>query len=403
MVKPNSAAGPQGDTVRSDVWVSVELRSRGGLTLDVESRVDAYYGDSIRQQLRSMLTGAGVEHARVEMQDKGALPYVLAARIEAALLRAGVSPGSAGLPDEAAPRAAASARDRLRRSRLYLPGNEPKYFPNAGLHGPDGIILDLEDSVHPDQKDSARLLVRNALRVLDFGAVERMVRINPLPLGHEDLRAVVPQLPDLILIPKVEAAEQVREVDATISKIRGSKNGERPIWLMPILESALGIERAFEIAGASERVAALTLGLEDYAADLGVPKSTSGEESFYARGRVVNAARAAGVQAIDSVYGQVDDAEGLREWCERSRQLGFTGMGCLHPRQIEIIHTVYNPTPDEIHKAQRIVEAFEKATAAGHGVVSLGAKMIDPPVIQQAQRLLDLARQLHLIESEGAG
>ena len=415
MVKPNSAAtsgtvpatgggaaGPQGAAIRSDVWVSVELRSRVGLTLDVESRVDAYYGDSIRQQLRSMLTDAGVEHARVEMQDKGALPYVIAARVEAALIRAGVSPGTACVPDEAAPRPDASARDRLRRSRLYLPGNEPKYFPNAGLHGPDGIILDLEDSVHPDQKDAARLLVRNALRVLEFGAAERMVRINPWPLGHDDLRAIVPQLPDLILIPKVESADQVQEVDAAISGILGSKNEDRPIWLMPILESALGVERAFDIAGSSGRVAAVTLGLEDYAADLGVPKSPSGDESLYARTRVVNAARAAGVQAIDSVYGQVDDVEGLRQWCERSRQLGFSGMGCLHPRQIEVIHRAYSPTAAEIDKALRIVEAFERATAAGLGVVSLGSKMIDPPVIKQAQRVVNLARELRLIEPPGA-
>ncbi len=395
-------AGPQGDAIRSDVWVSVELRSAGGLTLDVESRVDAYYGDSIRQQLRSMLASAGVEHARVEMQDKGALPYVIAARFEAALLRAGVSPDSACRPDRVAPHPAPAARDRLRRSRLYLPGNEPRYFPSAGLHGPDGIILDLEDSVHPQHKDAARLLVRNALRVIDFGAVERMVRINPLPLGHDDLRAVVPELPDLILIPKVESAAQVREVDSAISQILDSKSGERPIWLMPILESALGIERAFEIAGSSERVAAMTLGLEDYAADLGVPKSTAGEESLYARGRVVNAARAAGVQAIDSVYGQVDDVEGLRDWCRRSRQLGFAGMGCLHPRQIDVIHRAYCPTAAEIDRALRIVEAFEQATAAGLGVVSLGSKMIDPPVIKQAQRVVELARELRLIDPPGA-
>jgi citrate lyase subunit beta/citryl-CoA lyase len=335
------------------------------------------------------------------MQDQGALPYVIAARTEAALLRAGVAPAEACLPDRAVDLPDASARDRLRRSRLYLPGNEPKYFPNAGLHGPDGIILDLEDSVHPDHKDAARLVVRNALRVLDFGSAERMVRINPLPQGNDDLRAVIPQFPDLILIPKVESPDQIREVDAAISKILGPHGSGRPIWLMPILESALGIERAYEIASCCERVAALTLGLEDYAADLGVPKSATGEESLYARGRVVNAARAAGVQAIDSVYGQVDDVEGLQQWCERSRQLGFAGMGCLHPRQIEVIHTAYRPTAAEIDKALRIVEAFETATAAGRGVVSLGSKMIDPPVIKQAQRVVNLARELGLIAPPG--
>ena len=415
MVKPNSAAvrgtvpatgqgaaGPEGDTVRSDLWVSVELRSRGGLELDVESRVDSYYGDSIREQLHSILGKSSVEHARVEMRDQGALPYVIAARVEAALLRAGVSTDSASLTAGTAARPDGSAKDRLRRSRLYLPGNEPRYFPNAGLHGADGIIFDLEDSVHPDHKDAARLLVRNALCALDFGDSERMVRINPWPLGHEDLKAVVPQLPDLILIPKVESAEQVRQIDAAISEILDSGKRDRPLWLMPILESALGVERAFDIARSSNRVAALTLGLEDYAADLGVSKSASGDESLYARSRVVNAARAAGLQAIDSVYGQVDDVEGLRLWCERSRQLGFSGMGCLHPRQIEVIHRGYSPTAAEIDKALRIVAAFEEAQVEGRSVVSLGSKMIDPPVIKQAQRVVDLARDLGLIESQGA-
>lgn len=414
MVKPNSAAvrgtvpatgqgaaGPEGDTVRSDLWVSVELRSRGGLELDVESRVDSYYGDSIREQLHSILGKSSVEHARVEMRDQGALPYVIAARVEAALLRAGVSTDSASLTAATASRPDGSAKDRLRRSRLYLPGNEPRYFPNAGLHGADGIIFDLEDSVHPDHKDAARLLVRNALRALDFGDTERMVRINPWPLGHEDLKAVVPQLPDLILIPKVESAEQVQQIDAAISEILDSGKGDRPLWLMPILESALGVERAFDIARSSNRVAALTLGLEDYAADLGVSKSASGDESLYARSRVVNAARAAGLQAIDSVYGQVDDVEGLRLWCERSRQLGFSGMGCLHPRQIEVIHRGYSPTTAEIDKALRIVAAFEAARAEGRSVVSLGSKMIDPPVIKQATRLVEQARELGLIPSGG--
>jgi citrate lyase subunit beta/citryl-CoA lyase len=173
---------------------------------------------------------------------------------------------------------------------------------------------------------------------------------------------------------------------------------------MPILESALGIENALEIARASKRVVALTIGLEDYAADLGVPKSAAGDESLWARRRMVNAARAAGVQAIDSVYGQVDDAEGLRSWALRSRALGFEGMGCVHPRQIPILHEAFNPAPAEIERARRIVDAFERAQAAGLGVVSLGSKMIDPPVLEQAQRVVARARALGLLDpspSEG--
>jgi citrate lyase subunit beta/citryl-CoA lyase len=254
--------------------------------------------------------------------------------------------------------------------------------------------------VHPAEKDAARVLVDHALRSVDFRGSERMVRINQLPLGLEDLEVIVPAAPELILIPKVESAEQVREVEDAILRLVGS-DSQGP-WLMPILESALGVENSFDIARSTKNVAALTLGLEDYAADLGVSRSPTGEESVYARTRVVNAARAAGVQAIDSVYGQVDDIDGLRRWAAGARQLGFVGMGCLHPRQIRVIHEVYAPTPAEIEKALKIVAAYEEAQRAGLGVVSLGSKMIDPPVIKQAQRIVELARDAGLIPVESS-
>jgi citrate lyase subunit beta/citryl-CoA lyase len=271
---------------------------------------------------------------------------------------------------------------------------------NAGLHHPDGIILDLEDSVHPDEKDAARLMVRNALRSVNFGNAERMVRINQLPLGIEDLTAVVPEGPDLILIPKVEGAAQVEEVEERIRDVCATQGDGKPIWLMPILESALGIENAFAIARAAETVVALTIGLEDYTADLGVVKTTQGDESLYARTRLVNAARAAGIQAIDSVYGDVGDTEGLVTWARRSRGLGFEGMGCIHPRQIGPIHAAFAPSSEEIERALRIVSAFDEAQAAGLGVVRLGTKMIDPPVVLRAQRLVRNARRMGLIPEE---
>jgi citrate lyase subunit beta/citryl-CoA lyase len=391
------AAGRRGDSVRSDLWVALELGDAGGIEIDLSSRVDAYFGTSIRSQATAVLTALGVRHARVELQDMGALPFTIAARVEAAALRAGVAPAGDARPQVTAPAARPSARDRLRRSRLYLPGNEPKYFVNAGLFQPDGIILDLEDSVHADDKDGARLLVRNALRTIDFKGAERMVRINQLPLGLADLEAIVPERPEMILVPKTESANDILQVAEAIDRILGGSREERPLWLMPILESARGIEHACDIGTASERVAALTIGLEDYAADLGVPRSAGGEESAYARARLVNAAKAAGVQAIDSVYGQVDDIAGLRAWCEHSRLLGFQGMGCLHPRQIRVIHDGFNPSSAEVEKAVRIVRAFEKAQAAGLGVVSLGSKMIDPPVVKQALRLVRQAEELGLI------
>lgn len=390
-------AGRKGDDVRSDLYVAATVQRSGGRKIRLTSKVEAFYGDSIRETALEVLSALGVRNAGLVIDDKGALPWVIAARVEAALRRAGAGKGRNARPEVTVRRKSPTERDRLRRSRLYLPGNEPKFMINAGIHRPDAVILDLEDSVHPDEKDTARILVRNALRCVDFMGAERMVRINQLPLGLHDLAAVVPEGPDLILIPKTERADQVREVDERIRQIQREAGDEHPIWIMPILESALGVERAFDIASAGESVVALTIGLEDYTADLGVAKTIEGTESLYARTRLLNAARAAGVQPIDSVFGDVGDMEGLAAWAARSRALGFEGMGCIHPRQIEPIHRAFAPSEDEVAKALRIVEAFEEAERKGLGVVSLGTRMIDPPVVLRARRLVERARRAGLV------
>ena len=384
-------AGHYGRDIRSDLHVAIEPEADGGIEIALDSRVSFCYGDSILQQTRQALEALEVSHARVCIHDEGALPFVIAARIETAVKRAGLGRGRKSLPDRI-PLPPPSTRERLRRSRLYLPGTEPKYFINAALHSPDAIILDLEDSVHHAEKDAARILVRNALRAVDFGACERMVRINQLPLGLQDLAEVVPESPDLILLPKTETPQQVIEVDRTVTEIKSQHSVERPIWIMPILESALGIENAFAIATASSNIVALTIGLEDYTADLGVVKTPEGRESLYARTRLVNAAKAAGVQAIDSVYGDVADLDGLRRWGENARALGFEGMGCIHPSQIAVIHEAFSPSQAEIDKAAKIVAAFEDAQQRGLAVVSLGSKMIDPPVVERAIKLVARAR-----------
>ena len=399
-------AGRWGKDVRSDCHVAVEPRQSGGVEIEMESRVAPYYGKSIREQAAHVLADLGVDNARVTIHDEGALPFMISARIEAAVRRAGIGHGKpsfvGAVRHAAGVERKPSLRDRMRRSRLYLPGNEPKYFVNAALHGPDAVILDLEDSVHHAEKDAARILVRNALRAIDFGDCERMVRMNQLPLGSKDLEEVVPELPDLILIPKVETAEQVRNVDTEIRRIvLQSGYHAHPVWLMPILESALGIEHAFEIARASDRVVALTIGLEDYTADLGVIKTREGTESLFARMRMVNAAKAAGIQAIDSVYGDIGDMEGLREWGKKSYAMGYEGMGCIHPLQIPIIHESFAPSQTEIDKALKIVAAYEEAQAKGLGVVSVGSKMIDAPVVHRAVKLVARAKAMGLIKTDG--
>ncbi|MFO7670680.1 MAG: aldolase/citrate lyase family protein [Bacteroidales bacterium] len=382
--------GNFGEKIRSDCAVWLEIRESGGIGLQLESKVDRMFGTEIRRQVSEVLQSLDVEHARVEMKDSGALPFVIAARLEAAVKKVRKDSKS-HIPEILQQNISESVKERPRFSRLYLPGNTPAMMLNAGIHQPDGIILDLEDSVAPAKKAEARLLVRNALCQVDFYGAERMVRINQLPAGLEDLEYVVPHYLHLVLIPKCETANQVREVDKRIQSILKREKQDREIFLMPIIESCLGIENAFEMACASERVVALAIGLEDFTADLGVARTPGGEESFYARSRLVNACKAAGIQPIDSVFSDVADMEGLRENVKRSRSLGFNGMGCIHPRQVAVIQEGFTPSENEIEKAEQIMKAFADAKARGAGVISIGNKMIDAPVVKRAEQIMELA------------
>ncbi|OFY67439.1 MAG: hypothetical protein A2V64_08805 [Bacteroidetes bacterium RBG_13_43_22] len=288
----------------------------------------------------------------------------------------------------------ATAPDRFRFSRLYLPGNTPSMMINAGLHSADGIILDLEDSVAPDKKDEARILVRNALRQVDFRGAERMVRINQGETGIKDLRSVIPNNVNLILIPKCDTADHVKIVDTEIKSIRKKQKTGNPVFLMPIIESALGVENASAVARASGNVVAIAIGLEDFTADLGVTRTAEGKESLYARSRLVIAAKAAGIQPIDSVFSDVADMEALRQTVIGSKALGFEGMGCIHPRQIAVINDGFAPDETEIEKSMEIVIAFKEAGKKGQGVVAVGSKMIDQPVVNRARKTIDLAVKL---------
>ncbi|MBD3347734.1 MAG: citrate lyase ACP [Candidatus Eisenbacteria bacterium] len=384
-------AGRKEGRVRSDCWVSVEPRGEGGVTVSVESIVAPMYGEAIERDAVDGLSRLGVEHAAVRVVDAGALPFVLDARLEAAARRAIPDLEGELLPEAKPWSRYGTSRDRFRRSRLYLPGDQPKFMVNAGLHSPDGVILDLEDSVAPSEKDAARYVVRNALRAVDFKGAERMVRINQLPEGLEDLDYIVPHNVHVILIPKCESPDDVAAVDERVVSILADRGMKSPVYLMPIVESALGCWRAYEIASASKNVVALTIGLEDYTADIGTQRTNKGRESFWARSQVVNAARAARVQPIDTVFSDVSDMDGLLASVREAKSLGFDGKGCIHPRQIEVIHRGFAPTEEELEKAKRIVQAFEKAESEGLGVVSLGSKMIDPPVVKRAQRTVELA------------
>ena len=356
-----ATAGQQGPKVRSDCYIEITSKRLGGIKLDVKSKVDVMYGDSIRSTILDMCKFFELKHANIIVEDYGALPSTLMARFELAVKRLNPKLEKEYLPTFNESNKYSTTKDKLRRSRLYLPGNEPKFYPNAGLHKPDGVILDLEDSVAPSEKDAAQIIVRNSLRAIDFYGSERMVRINQLPQGVDDLSYIVPHNVHVILIPKVETAEQIKEVDAEVQRLRKSHKIKSDIYFMPIIESALGVINAYEIATASENNCALAIGLEDYTADIGTQRTNEGAESFYARTALINAAKAAGIQAIDTVFSDVNDMDELRNSVIEAKGLGFEGKGCIHPRQIQVVHEAFAPTEAEIEKAQKIVDAFEAA------------------------------------------
>ncbi len=386
----NASAGNRGDKIRSDCWVSVELTNSGGLDVRIKSKVERLFGKEIEQQIKDICGFFEIENAVVEVEDKGALKWVIAARLEAAIRKVKKIDSGFLFPSVNS-NADYHPDDVPRFSRLYIPGNSPKLMLNAGIYGAHGVILDLEDAVSPDKKAEAQILVRNALRSVDFYNTERMVRINQLPAGLKDLDFIVEHGVQLILIPKCEKAEDVVVVEERIKEISGDDN---VIYLMPIIESALGVVNAFEIASASVSIVAVAIGLEDYTASIGAQRTDESRESFYARSAVVNAARAAGVQPIDSVFSEFENMELLKANALNSKSLGFEGMGCIHPAQVKVVNEAFSPDEKEIEKARKIVEAYEDALEKGFGVVSLGTKMIDAPVVKRAQKIIDMVTKL---------
>jgi citrate lyase subunit beta/citryl-CoA lyase len=283
--------------------------------------------------------------------------------------------------------------ERLRRSRIYLPGNRPGMIQKGPLLGADAVILDLEDSVSPEEKDAARFLVTNAISALNFGNTEVMVRINPInTCGLKDLAAVLPAGPDSIVVPKCEHRKDVVAVEKAIAQ----SNLAKPVGILPLIESAKGILNAYEIACASTMVEAITFGGEDFTRDIGATRTREGQEIFFGRSMLVIAAKAAGVQALDTVFSDINDEEGLRKDTMAVKQMGFDGRAAIHPSQIEIIHDVFAPTEAEIQYAVNVCHAAAAARSEGSGVAVVNGKMIDKPVIQRAEKILHIAARLDL-------
>ncbi|OQX89149.1 MAG: hypothetical protein B6D65_04680 [candidate division Zixibacteria bacterium 4484_93] len=295
-----------------------------------------------------------------------------------------------------------SDKNRLRRSRLYIPGNKPSLMYNAWLYKADCLILDLEDAVAPSEKDAARILVKYAIKNLDWGNSELIVRVNPLytDFGREDIRVIAPMAPNVILIPKCESARDVSAVEELVTDYARRQGVYEEIYLMPLIETAKGVLNAYEIASASPNICAITFGAEDFTKDMGISRTREGKETFIARSIVAMAAKAARVQALDTVFSDINDIEGLVESAKEAKLLGFDGKGLIHPSQIEPVHKVFTPTEEEIEYAGKVVAAYEAAKSEGKGVVALGSKMIDKPVVDRAIHTIECAKQLGLIKEE---
>ena len=253
------------------------------------------------------------------------------------------------------------------------------------------------------EKDAARLLVRNALRAVDFRGAEKTVRINPLPLGLEDIRAVAPHGVQALLLSKTEDPAEVVEVDRAVRQALEDHGQEAEVYLVPSIETARGAFRALEIAEASPRVVGLSLGLEDYVNDIGAEHTPQRRESLWFTGQVLNASRAAGVQPLGSVYTDSEDREGLARYAEDFRKLGFEGLACIHPKQVRVVNEAFSPRPRDVAQARRIVAAFEQAAAAGTGAITIDGKLVDLPVAELARGVLKRAAACLVRDQPPAG
>jgi citrate lyase subunit beta/citryl-CoA lyase len=289
---------------------------------------------------------------------------------------------------------------KLRRTMMFVPASNPNMMVNAPVFKPDCIIFDLEDAISLREKDSARELIAEALKAIDYKDCEIFVRTNPLytPFGEEDVRVLVAAGLRNVRLPMTETAEDIKKLDALLTEIEeelGLENGI--VKILGAIETAKGVINAEKIATASTRMIGISFGAEDFTRTIGSERSRSGEELFTARSKIVLAAAAAGIDAIDTVFSDIDDDEGFRKETEMAKKLGFAGKSIIHPRQIGIVHDVFTPSKAEVDKALRVIQAIEEAEKKGLGVISLDGKMVDAPVVARAEKTVRLAKGAGII------
>jgi len=366
--------GFAGGDVRADVQITAEPAPEFGS--EISSTISPLYDEAIAAQTESIARQFGRPPVRLHCVDSGALPFTWAARLTAIfsmILDRAIEPST---------KTKVAPQPGMRRSRLYVPGNTPKLIPNASIYGADAIILDLEESVAPQRKFEALAMVVSAIEHLDWSSSELMVRVNAGDQGRVDMHVLASAPVTTFILPKVETADEIAEIDQFLN----DRNSD--VLIFPLIESALGVENAFAIANASKRVTALSLGLEDYTADLGATRTEGQSESFYARSRILNAARAAGITPLASVFPNFSDAEAVTHYARTAKESGYEGVGCIHPNQIEPTHLGFAPSDKEREDAEAIVAAFESASEQSSAVVAVNGKMVDLPTYNRALRIV---------------
>lgn len=377
-----------GSTNKADCRITITPSNT--LQIEVATKNRELLETGIRAVATKVCSALGIQKGAIAVEDQGALDYVITARVEQALRifsPKGITPVRPSVDRTR------SARDRLRRSRLYAPGNNPRLLVGIDLHGADCVLLDLEDSVPPAEKAAARILVKHLLATVQFPE-EVWVRINPLDTcGRDDLAEVLLGQPHGICLPKAELGKDIIEAAETMTQIE--QESGIPLdttWLMPIIETAKGVLHCEEIAAAHDRVAAVAFGAEDFTRDVGAVRTQ--ESLQFARSMIVAGAKAARVQASDTVFSNLEDEQGLIAETQLARDLGFDGKGAINPRQIAPIHAVFSPSKQELEEAKRIVAAAEEAQAQGKGAIAIGGRMIDKPVLDRARKTLELAARI---------
>lgn len=284
----------------------------------------------------------------------------------------------------------------MRRTMLFMPGNNAGMLLNADALGADSVILDLEDAVSPTEKDAARILVRNALKYLDYRDCEVIIRINSIDTDFwkKDLDEIIPFRPDFIMPPKINSKEDIEIVASYMEEVEKRHDIKEATPIIALIETALGVENAYEIARSSDRVIGIFLGAEDLTADLRCARTKEGAEILYARGRMVMAARAANIAVYDTPFTDVDDDEGLIKDSEFAKSLGFSGKAAISPRHVMAINEVFSPSLEEIEYAKEVMDTIREAEEQGKGAVSLRGKMIDAPIVERARQTLEMAKAI---------